>query len=324
MRCLQFSVPRTIAGALFLLVLSSCVATPQSDRLLDSRQPASDSSVLLDEVPFFPQERYQCGPAAIATVLRFSDVPGVTAESMVSRVYLPGRQGSLQVEMLAAARQSGRIPYVIPGRLDAVLDEVRAGRPVLVFQNLGLSMLPQWHYAVVVGYDPEARELILRSGTERTLRTRLRVFERTWARADHWAMVVLRPGELPVEAEPLAYIEAVTAFAGAGNGQSVGPAYAEGARRWPQEPLVQISHANHLYGDGQYERAAEVLEDLLAHHPDIPDAHNNLAHALLRMGRPRAALPHAERAVSLGGTRLSTYRQTLDTVQSMLQETGDR
>lgn len=324
MQCLRFFVSRTVAGALFLLVLSSCVATPQSDRLLDSRQPAAETSILLDDVPFFPQERYQCGPAAIATVLRFSDVPDVSAESMVPRVYLPGRQGSLQVEMLAAARQSGRIPYVIPGRLEALLDEVRSGRPVLVFQNLGLSMLPQWHYAVVVGFDPETEELILRSGTERELRTGLRVFERTWARAGHWAMVVLQPGELPVEAEPLAYIEAVTAFAGAGNGQSAGPAYAAGARRWPRQPLVQLSHANHLHGDGRYEEAADVLVALLSHHPDLPDAHNNLAHALLRMGRPGDALPHAERAISLGGSRASTYRETLDTVESALRETGPR
>lgn len=322
MCCLRFSVSRSVAGALLLLVLSSCVATPQSDRLLDNRRPASESFVLLDEVPFFPQERYQCGPAAIATVLRFSDVPDVSAESMVTRVYLPGRQGSLQVEMLAAARQSGRIPYVIPGRLEAVLDEVRDGRPVLVFQNLGLSMLPQWHYAVVVGYDPETRELILRSGTERELRTPLRVFERTWARADHWAMVVLQPGELPVEADPLAYTEAVTAFAGAGNAESAGPAYAAGARRWPREPLVQLSHANHLYGDGRHEEAADVLGALLSHHPDLPDAHNNLAHALLRMGRPDEALSHAERAVSLGGNRMSTYRETLDTVESAIREAG--
>lgn len=311
-----------MAGVLFVLVLSSCTATPQSDRLLERRQSGALPSILLDEVPFFPQERYQCGPAAIATVLRFSGVTDVTADSMVSRVYLPGRQGSLQVEMLAAARQSGRIPYVIPGRLEAVLDEIRAGRPVLVFQNLGLSLIPQWHYAVVVGHDPEAGELILRSGTERALRTRLPVFERTWARADHWAMVVLRPGEMPVEAEPLPYIEALTAFAGAGNVEAVGPAYAAAARRWPREPLVQLGHANHLYGNRRYGQAADVLESLLAHHPDLPDAHNNLAHALLRTGRPVDALPHAERAVSLGGSRLSTYRQTLETVRSALRQRG--
>jgi hypothetical protein len=35
------------------------------------------------------------------------------------------------------------------------VDQLEAGRPVLVLQNLALKLWPQWHYAVVVGYLPE-------------------------------------------------------------------------------------------------------------------------------------------------------------------------
>ncbi|MGM0631654.1 MAG: PA2778 family cysteine peptidase [Pseudomonadota bacterium] len=295
------------------------MATPQSNAIMESGvADTRPASFQLEDVPFFPQERYQCGPAAIATVLHYSGVESATADSMVPLVYIPERQGSLQVEMLAAARQSGRVPLVIPGRLEAILEEVRAGRPVLVFQNLGLTALPQWHYAVVAGYDFESRDLILRSGTRRELRTPLRVFERTWARADHWAAVVLRPGELPVHDDPLAYIEAVNDFAGARGADAVGDAYRVASERWPDEPLVQMAHANHLYGLGRYDETADVLRRLLDRHPDLPDAHNNLAHALLRTGRAEAALPHARAAVAAGGQREATYQETLDAVQGAL------
>lgn len=315
----RFSVARRIAGLLALSVLASCMATPQSNAIMESGSAdGRPASLQLEDVPFFPQQRYQCGPAAIATVLHHSGVKSATADSMVPLVYIPERQGSLQVEMLAAARQSGRIPLVIPGRLDAILEEVRAGRPVLVFQNLGLSALPQWHYAVVAGYDLDERELILRSGTRRELRTPLRVFERTWARAQHWAVVVLRPGELPVHDDPLAYVEAVSAFADAQGTGAVGDAYRVASGRWPEEPLVQMAHANHLYGQERYDETAAVLRRLLDKHPDLPDAHNNLAHALLQTGRAEAALPHARAAVVAGGQRAATYRETLDAVRRAL------
>jgi hypothetical protein len=57
--------------------------------------------VELTDTPFFPQREYQCGPAALATVLAASEV-SVTADALVPEVFLPGRQGSLQSELLAA------------------------------------------------------------------------------------------------------------------------------------------------------------------------------------------------------------------------------
>src|SRR3569623_1363896 len=123
-------------------------------------------AVELDAVPFFPQERYQCGPAALATVLAWSGA-AVTADQLVPQVYLPARQGSLQPELLAAARRYQRLPYVLEPDLAALLREVGAGHPVLVLQNLGLSWAPRWHNAVVVGYDLARDEVVLRSGAGR-------------------------------------------------------------------------------------------------------------------------------------------------------------
>ena len=52
-------------------------------------------SLELRGTPFFPQEDYQCGPAALATVLRAGGAGG-DAESLQPQVYLPARAGSLQ------------------------------------------------------------------------------------------------------------------------------------------------------------------------------------------------------------------------------------
>src|SRR3546814_16245640 len=80
--------------------------------------------------------------------------------------------------------------------LDALLAEIAAGNPVLVFQNLALDWWPQWHFAVAIGYDLDRRVLILHSGTTERLETPLDAFERTWARSGHWALLTLPPGRL--------------------------------------------------------------------------------------------------------------------------------
>ena len=47
-----------------LLLLAGCASIPESVREL----PAADAVLELEQTPFFPQQRFQCGPAALATV----------------------------------------------------------------------------------------------------------------------------------------------------------------------------------------------------------------------------------------------------------------
>ena len=80
-------------------------------------------------------------------------------------MFLPAREGTLQVEMLSGARRQGALAVRLPGTLEALLREAVDGRPPVVLLNLGLSIAPRWHYAVLVGHDLDEREVILRSGT---------------------------------------------------------------------------------------------------------------------------------------------------------------
>lgn len=264
--------------ALLLLVLaallSACVAAPQTQRLLETPPPNLAGDTHLAFVPFFPQELYQCGPAALATVLNTVSVK-VSPEELVSQVYIPARQGSLQVEMLAAARRSERLAHVIPGTLDAVLGEVAAERPVLVMQNLGLRHLPQWHYAVVVGYNLDRAELTLRSGTIRDYVVPMAVFERTWARAGHWAVVVLPSGEIPASVSATDYFVAVAEFELL-HPQLTGAAWREGLTRWPGSEILAMGMSNWLFRAGRVHESAVVLENLLVQRPGYQPARQNL------------------------------------------------
>ena len=302
---------------LWLAVLLGGCAAPQTSALLADAShsaPLLQRSVKLEATPFFPQEEYQCGPAALATVLVSAGVK-ILPEALVPQVYLPERQGSLQAEMLAATRRQGLVAYTLQPRLEHLLQEIAAGRPVVVLQNLSLPMWPRWHYAVAMGYDSERQEILLRSGTTRELPMSLSNFEHTWARSQYWAMLALRPGELPATANEASYVAAAAALERLSPKSAV-PAYAAALERWPANALAQLGMGNAAYAQRDLNAAESAYRKLTEKHPDSADGWNNLAQVLHERGRRDEARVAGERAVSLGGPRLEQYRATLAAIDA--------
>ncbi len=269
------------------------------------------AAVEIAGVPFFPQSRYQCGPAALATALSASGV-AVTPDALTDQVYVPGRKGSFQVELAAAARRYGRIPYRVPQALDGLYAELSAGRPVLVLQNLAFGWAPAWHYAVVVGAEPERQRLVLRSGrTERQV-TRVSSFDRTWSLADRWGLVLLRPGELPARGDPHDYLTAVVAAGANLTTEDRALALDAGMTAWPGDADLTFAAANEARGQGQEEDAAAMYRRVLSIAPDHPGALNNLADLLSAMGCQRAAMALVERGLlsAAAGSALADVLET--------------
>lgn len=298
-------------------LLSACASAPQSSALLADHPETFPSSVRLANIPFFPQEDYQCGPAALATVLVASDIE-TSADDLVPMVYVPERQGSFQIELVAAARSFGRLVYEIDPAMEALLTEVSAGHPVLVMQNLGLNWYPQWHFAVVKGFDLTRGVMLLNSDVREDYEVAMRTFERTWARAERWAIVVLEPGTLPQTADPARYFAAVATLENNNDARTVLPAYEEGLRRWSTDRNLLMGHGNLLYAEGDLVSASRSFMTAVEHHSDYAPAHNNLAHVLHSLGNSIEAMPHARKAVEIGGEFIDSYRQTLRNIEGVI------
>lgn len=266
-------------GIALLLLLTGCASTPQTRQLLAQTPENLRRTVNLETVAFFPQQAYQCGPAALATMLDYQGIH-TQPEDLTDQVYIPALKGSLQLEMIASARSYGLLSYKLTPHMLTLITEINAGHPVLVFQNLAYHWWPQWHYAVAVGYDLDKEDIILRSGPFREHRIALTTFERTWQRTDYWGYVILKPGLIPATATPLPYIDAVISLEKTGSVIQALSAFRSAAQTWPDQPTVLMALSNSEYSSGQLTSANTVLRRLIARHPQHANAWNNLAFIL--------------------------------------------
>lgn len=303
-------------GLLYLLWLTGCAATPQSDALTQHIAAPFATPTELTQTPFFPQEAYQCGPAALATVMQAQGVD-VTPDDLTDEVYLPERKGSLQIEMITATRRHNLLPYILRPQLAEVLSEINAGRPVLVLQNEGVSWYPQWHYAVIIGYNLQEGKLILRSGTIKRYVMSMYIFERTWQRSQSWAMVTLKPGELPTHPDEWHYVQAIVGFEQTQNWPLIDTLYHTGLQQWPASKDLRMGYGNVLYLQHRRQAAADQYQMVLQQDAEFAPAHNNLAMVLAELGKFHRALSHVQRAIELGGVHSAEYQTTLNQIRQM-------
>jgi hypothetical protein len=290
-------------GAMF--AIAGCAA--RGPVLAPAMAGDGPARVELKATPFFPQEQYQCGPAALATVLSAAGAE-VTADSLVPEVYIPGRAGSLQAELVAATRRHDRVPYLLPPTLEALLAALDGGSPVLVLQKLGAGPFPGWHYAVVIGYDTTADHFVLRSGTERRKVMSADHFLATWDRAERWALVALQPGALPPAADFARYMEAAAGLEAVGRLDVAALAYEAAARAWPAESLPRFALANLAYARGDLVAAEQGFHAAVRLDPADAAARNNRAEVLRALGCPTLARREIEvaRVLAAGGPLSAT------------------
>lgn len=279
-----------IRAALLLaatLLLGGCASTPPWPDLADTTATPVPERTVID-VPFHPQEKYQCGPASLAMMLNAQAVT-VTPDELVDKVYLPERHGALQVEMVAAARQYGMLVYPLKPELDALLQEVAAGHPVLVLQNLRFGWWPQWHFAVVIGYDADTEDLILHTGTEEAYHQPLPAFMATWDRADNWARVMLPPSQLPATAEPLDFLLSANDLESTGQLDAAAQAYQTAEETWSDQPAALLGLGNIAYQRENWSAAAAYYRRMTEAFPRVGAGWNNLGEALKKLDCPAAA-----------------------------------
>ncbi len=279
--------------------------------------PSTPSRVVLSDIPFYAQQKYHCGPAALAMALQWSGV-AATPEEIADKVFTPGRKGSFQSDMITATRRHGRVAYPIKG-LECLIQEVAAGTPVVVLQNLGIKWIPRWHYATVIGFDLEQSFVILHTGDKAARQVGLKTFMATWNRADQWGLLALPGATMPRCAQEVTYLKSVHGLHIAGYAEDAIDAYQQAVIAWPTSVQAHMALGNAVYAKGDVQKAIQAYVQAVQNEPRNGDALNNLAHLLAESGDLESAMAMARRAVEVAGPRLAIYQKTLEEIQQKVQ-----
>ncbi len=276
--------------ALLALLLAGCAINPPLN--LDHQRISGLQSQEIAATPFILQPDYQCGPASLAMVMNYYGAD-TTPQQLAPTVFTANAEGSFPAEMDAAIRRQGFISYPITNMEDLLL-EIAAGHPVVTLQNLGVSWYPVWHYAVVIGFDINSQNLILRSGDQARQETGMHVFNTTWLRSQRWGRAIIPPHQIPATATPLNYLKSSADLDNTGPQGAAYPAYTAAVNHWPQEPTAHFALANFLLQNNRPAPAKSRFEKLLALSPGFAPGWNNYAYSLASLGCASEAIAAAQ------------------------------
>lgn len=171
-----------VAAVVLVCLAAACTTVPL---------PPDSSAVLIEGIPFHPQEEYQCGPASLAGVMNHWGTP-VTPGDIAREIFSRSAGGSLTADMARYAERKGLAALQYRGSWADLRTKVAGGYPLVVLVDSGFSLYQVNHFMVVVGFD--SRGVIVNSGLrERTIMDRER-FLREWERTGFWTLWV-RPRE---------------------------------------------------------------------------------------------------------------------------------
>ncbi len=160
-------------------LLFSCARAP------DIRQVKAHH--LIENVPFYPQENYQCGPAALAGVLNYWQA-GVSPADIAAEVYSKSARGTLDIDMILYAQRKSVNATQYTGNLNDIRHNIDLGYPMIVLVDYGFWVYQQNHFMVVVGYNEKG--ILANSGTDQLRFIPFKGFLKSWEKTACWTMLV--------------------------------------------------------------------------------------------------------------------------------------
>jgi tetratricopeptide (TPR) repeat protein len=279
-----------------LLMLGGC----SSQNLLPPNSNYPSSKL---DVPFVAPRSELCASSSIEMLSLYwhsktQFLPRLTREELESRTLLPQKGGTLQIELMAAARANGLLVYELDPSFEALFLELSASHPVIVLVNRSFSWVPLWHYAPVTGYDAQTQTILTHFGDEANETLSLSTFEAIWNRSQKWGIVLLAPGEIPASATPRKFLLCVYALEKQGMVREAVVSYEAALRHWPQHVETLFALGNAYYGLNEVAKAEETYKKIVSLDATNPLALNNLADILLHKGELEEAAELLKRAKS--------------------------
>lgn len=266
-------------------------------------------------VPFESPRNDLCGSTSIEMVSRYwtkqtGFAPALSLEELDKRTLLPNRGGTLQAEMISAARTNGLIVYKIAPKIEALIEELSAAHPVIVLVNRSFSWYPLWHYVTITGYHSDKKQIIAHFGDQPDEPIDLERFLEIWKRSNYWGVVMLPPESEPKTASLKTYLQSVYDMETTGLTDMAERGYLSAVRKWSKQVEPYLALGNLYLRRNRLSEAEQIYQKALALSPDSGMAVNNLSIVYARARDKTKAL-----------RLLDSFHTNDSTLQSMIEAT---
>ena len=149
--------------------------------------PKGSQNSLIENVPFYPQSAYQCGPASLAGVLNYWGIK-VTPEEIAGEIYSNSARGTLNIDMVLYVQRKGLKAIQYEGNIQDIRKNIDSGYPIIVFIDQGFSFYQANHFMVVIGYNEDG--VIVNSGKDREEFISEEDFLHSWKKTKFWTLLI--------------------------------------------------------------------------------------------------------------------------------------
>jgi len=163
---------------LFVLLCSCAIVT---------NVPQPRQGYIIENVPFYTQTTYQCGPSSLAGVMNYWGIT-VTPDEITEEIYSESARGTLSIDMVLYPQRRGLKTDHYRGDMKDLKRNIELGHPVIVLVDYGFSVYQVNHFMVVVGYNESG--VIVNSGKERGKFIAEKYFMRSWERTEFWTLLI--------------------------------------------------------------------------------------------------------------------------------------
>ena len=165
--------------SILMVLLHSCTST--------EKVPERSSFHRIENVPFYPQETYQCGPASLAGVLNYWKM-NVSPEEISAEIFSQSARGTLNIDMVLYAQKKGLNAALYEGGLQDLEKNIDSGYPVIVLVDYGFSLYQANHFMVVIGYNEKG--VLVNSGKEQNKFIDEKNFMKSWQRTNYLTILI--------------------------------------------------------------------------------------------------------------------------------------
>lgn len=204
----RFTLVATLAFALLGLG-SGCAGfgyTGKSSNLSRDALTKERGWLVIHDVPLYRQQaHHDCGPTALAMVLRYwkhdADVQALLARPVDAQ--------ASAADLRELARARGFSAFVLEGKVEDLVHEIKAGRPVIVGVAKPTALGPIAHYEVLIGVHKDTQRFATIDPAVGLRQNSFTGFLDEWI-ATGSVLIVVMPGVTPhkAAASPRAHVAA--------------------------------------------------------------------------------------------------------------------